>query len=245
MGTKIDDLSKLLSHPFSLLIVGAIISSLIIPYYTKSWQDYQKELEIKSTIISSISKAMSDYVINGRLVQIPGFMDKIDYTQSTIDWEISKSVIKSQIQTYFNDSTIIKNWEDLSFALTEFVSLDSGLSKKNSDFANKLCIRIKHIMNVYEYLNSKNSEFAIKNPLNINFTEYTNCEYVYDKKYSNKYFVYKLGYINWNILVHKELLVDFSKQREYLSNWIILEKMFDNEKNVLSQIILKTPIFVS
>ena len=77
MKWNVENISQILSHPFSLLIVGAIISSLIIPYYTKSWQDYQKELEIKSDIASDISKTMTDYVINGRLVPMQDLWIKL------------------------------------------------------------------------------------------------------------------------------------------------------------------------
>ena len=244
MKWNVENISQILSHPFSLLIVGAIISSLIIPYYTKSWQDYQKELEIKSDIASDISKTMTDYVINGRLVQMPGFMDQIDYTKSTIEWEISKSVIKSRIQSYFNNLQLIKTWDNLTFYLTEFVSLETGLSKKNTDFENKLCIRIKHVMNIYEYLISKNEDFANQNPLNINLTEYNNCKYIYDKQYSDTYFREGKGNINWKILIHKESLNNLRTQQEYLTSWLLLERIFDKEKNNLIILILKTPIFV-
>jgi hypothetical protein len=41
-------ITEALSHPMLLLIVGAIISSLIIPYFTRQWQDHQHELELKN-----------------------------------------------------------------------------------------------------------------------------------------------------------------------------------------------------
>jgi len=47
----------LLSHPLFLLVIGAIISSIIIPVYTNQWQNYQKELEIKSKLAEEISRS--------------------------------------------------------------------------------------------------------------------------------------------------------------------------------------------
>lgn len=46
-----------LQHPLLLLVVGALISSYIIPLYTKAWQDHQKELELKTDLVSEISDA--------------------------------------------------------------------------------------------------------------------------------------------------------------------------------------------
>lgn len=43
-----------------LLIVGAIITSLIIPNFTRQWQDHQKELEVKIALTDEINKATSD-----------------------------------------------------------------------------------------------------------------------------------------------------------------------------------------
>ena len=242
---NINTISKVLSHPILLLVTGAIISSLIIPYYTKSWQDYQKELEIKSEIARSIGTNIADYIISGRLVQMPSFMKEIDVTQTAINWEVSISDIKSQIQSYFNDPRISEEWEKLTFAIREFVSLETGLSENWNDYDHRLCVRIKHIMNTYEYLSSTNINFSNNNPLNINITDFNKCKYIYDKEYPFL-FIINPGKINWNILAHKELLLnDENKQREYLSSWLELERIFENEKNRYINTILQTPIFLT
>jgi hypothetical protein len=57
-----EHLKSALSNPMVLLIVGAIISSFIIPYYTRQWQDHQKELELKTNLSDEINKAIDMYL---------------------------------------------------------------------------------------------------------------------------------------------------------------------------------------
>ena len=45
-----------LSHPLLLLLVGALVSSYLLPLLTQSWQNHQKELELKSALVSQISE---------------------------------------------------------------------------------------------------------------------------------------------------------------------------------------------
>jgi hypothetical protein len=43
-----------ISNPLVLLIVGAVISGILVPYITRQWQDHQKELELKTELVSRI-----------------------------------------------------------------------------------------------------------------------------------------------------------------------------------------------
>jgi hypothetical protein len=46
-STKSKIINKSLSHPLLLLIIGAVISSILIPQLTNIWQVNEKELDIK------------------------------------------------------------------------------------------------------------------------------------------------------------------------------------------------------
>jgi hypothetical protein len=52
-------LPGLLVHPLLLLIVGALLSSWLIPSITQRWQNHQKELEIKTNLASQISESVT------------------------------------------------------------------------------------------------------------------------------------------------------------------------------------------
>jgi hypothetical protein len=40
-------LEEVLVHPLFLLLIGAGVSSLLIPWFTNKWQDHRKKLEIE------------------------------------------------------------------------------------------------------------------------------------------------------------------------------------------------------
>lgn len=67
MAKKVE-LKNSISHPSVLLIVGAIISSLVIPYFTRQWQDSQKQLELKTALADDINKAVSGSIVSSGLL---------------------------------------------------------------------------------------------------------------------------------------------------------------------------------
>ena len=62
--SMINKIKGFLSSQICLLILGAIISSLIIPWFFQVWQDYQKELEIKTNLIERITEAVTRMIMS-------------------------------------------------------------------------------------------------------------------------------------------------------------------------------------
>jgi hypothetical protein len=233
---------KCLSHPLFLLVVGAIISSIIIPIYTNQWQNYQKELEIKSKLAEEISTSISNKIINSRLVQISGYTENIDYVKSTIDWEISKARISSIIGTYFVDPFVKNQWEELSFLISEFSVLETSLTSNETEYYKKICLRYEHILNIYKYFLNKNQTFAQSNPINMNLTSHNKCSNEEDKLSNNQHANTTLASINWNILLHKELTYESDYQVKYRLNWLLLEKYIQQQKNEVIQLLLSSKL---
>jgi hypothetical protein len=228
---------RFLSHPLFLLVIGAIISSIIIPVYTNQWQNYQKELEIKSKLAEEISTSISNKIINSRLVQIAGY--NIDYAQSTIDWEVSKARISSLIGSYFIDPLIKKQWDELAFLVTEFSFLEGSLSNNETKYQHKLCLRFEHIVNIHKYFLNINKTFVQYNPLNLNFTNDSSCPNSQDHLYLSEHYNTIPGTIDWNILLHKELAHIPEYQVKYRVNWLLLEKTIQQHKNEFIQLLLQ------
>ena len=232
-------IAKALGHPLMLLIIGAIISSLIIPYYTRQWQDYQKELELKTDIAGEISKAISNIIITARLVQNPGFTNQMDFGSASVNWEISKAFIGSKIQSYFPNPQIRQDWKNLSNALTEFVQLNAKISQKDTNYEDKICLRIKHVFNVQKYIIDNDPVFAHDNPNNINKTDLVkyDCKNIESLQFVQGYSNNTDVSIDWNALVHKEL-VQNNQSSGYSSSWLSLEEYIENRKDSLIQKIL-------
>ena len=61
---------ELLKHPLIVLLVGALISGLLIPAFTRRWQNYQKALEIKTQLVSDLSKSIMGIVMATQFAHI-------------------------------------------------------------------------------------------------------------------------------------------------------------------------------
>jgi hypothetical protein len=238
-NSHFNSLKKGASHPVTLLLIGAILSSLIIPYYTRQWQDRQKELELKTNLTNQISKAVEDIIIITRIVQLDS-NTTIDYETSFIDWQLSGATIGSEIQSYFPDTPIRKNWDELSGNITEFVSLDNApLSKEDPKYNYSVCKRIEHVLNIHSYLEHNNS-------ININRTElYTHdCLQTIRMPHTQELAKYSPNVkdIDWNSLVHTEDIDVLSHGVHYGDNWFEIEKQLRYQKDNLIQSILNTPM---
>src|SRR2546423_1428624 len=100
-------LVRALAHPLVLLLVGAAVSSYLIPSFTRRWQDHQKELELKSALASEISRSVTDFVLNVQFVHVRA----ASVTQTQLDaayrtWSLPSAVIESRLGSYFPRSGI-------------------------------------------------------------------------------------------------------------------------------------------
>jgi hypothetical protein len=130
-----------MSHPFLLLVAGTIVSSIIIPDFTRQWQNNQKQLELKTNLADEINKAVSDSIVSSRLG---------DSDNSFRNWLISKEIIHSKIVAYFSNNRITQNWDNLSSAVEEYsyFIVGNGLPQQNhTSYYYDVCNRLAHILN--------------------------------------------------------------------------------------------------
>jgi hypothetical protein len=231
-------IKNVLSHPFVLLVIGAGISGLLVPYITNQWQNHQKELELKTDLASQISKAVANIIIVSRLVQIPAFAyTNLSYANTFEEWEVSKATIGSQIQSYFPKNQIKQEWDNLSSAITEFSALNAPLTQNHtshSDYARKLCARIGHVLNLHVYLDHAYPININRNDLNI-----YGCQDVANQQELEKYSPRSYN-IDWRVLVYK----DKYSSTAYFKNWLTLEKELQDQKDKLIQTVLNAHISV-
>jgi hypothetical protein len=244
----INIIQKVASNPLLLLGFGALVSGLLIPQITNQWQNYQKEIQLKTDLASQISKAVASIIITSRLVQNSNFVGHQDFGNAAKEWEISRATIGSQIQAYFPDVQIKQEWDNLSKAITEFVNLSDNISNDDpnnntlyNEYTGRLCKRIEHTLSVHYYL-------FMNKPMYITDLGNYNCPEIKDNLTTQKYSPVANDGINWNVLIHKELNAnDDTHYNEYSKNWLSLEKDLQERKDKLIQKILKTgtPVFQS
>jgi hypothetical protein len=139
-----ENFRKLMAHPFLLLVAGAIVSSIIIPNFTRQWQDNQKQLELKTTLADDINKAVADPIVSSRLLD--------NSHNSFRNWEISKEVIGSKIQAYFSNNGITQKWDNLSSAVDEYSYFIVNVNfpqQNHSNYYYDVCNRLAHILKIY------------------------------------------------------------------------------------------------
>jgi ABC-type multidrug transport system fused ATPase/permease subunit len=112
------------SSQLGLFILGALITSLLVPWFFQVWQDYQKELEIKTELVGRISEAVTKMVLSTQSVlnmyietdsQKGELINRLNNEYR--EWETSSSVIGSQLKAYFHHTNLSSEWGSLK-ALT-------------------------------------------------------------------------------------------------------------------------------
>ena len=139
-------LKEWIAHPLFLLLVGALISSYLIPSWTRRWQDHQKELELKVALIREINDSIMNMIMRIEVVEILA-ITKQDKEKEYEDmqsyykkWIVEKEVIGSNIQAFFPDNIQIgRKWTDLTTIVYLLEALSEvGNGEKNETRKNKL-----------------------------------------------------------------------------------------------------------
>jgi hypothetical protein len=133
------ELKKWLAHPLCLLIIGALISSYLIPSWTRRWQDHQKELELKVDLMREISESLMGMIVRIETVEsvaegnkakyvaskgddpnliknlAQGYTKQVEEMQSYfLEWMVKRDIIGANIRAFFPDkSELVLKWEDL------------------------------------------------------------------------------------------------------------------------------------
>lgn len=134
---------ELLQHPLTVLLVGALLSGLLIPAFTQRWQNHQKALEIKTQLVSDLSKSIMGMVMATQFAHIGAKSQKqADFDQAYRDWEIESAVIGTKLQAYFPDTTIPSEWTAFSALVTDFYALEGIAVNERSRYASNLATRL-------------------------------------------------------------------------------------------------------
>lgn len=118
--------SSFLSHPLTLLIIGALISSYLIPNWNQQQQNHQKELDLKSELIAQISESTTNILTDAQFAEFSKPFPKDAYDKADRAWEAKDSIIQSKIKLYFLESTLLDRWKMHSSLVSDFHAL-SGI----------------------------------------------------------------------------------------------------------------------
>lgn len=140
-----EDSKNILSHPLFLLFVGAIISGIFIPWFARRWQYKQKELELKTEIVSDITESMMKTIMTVSLFktlpdqEVESMSDKNpqeELYKIYKDWEVRGCMIGTKLHSYFPEKKKGKNlrakWDEFQKKLSKFYMDNKDINKKKS-----------------------------------------------------------------------------------------------------------------
>jgi hypothetical protein len=122
--STVDTLYAISTNPLVLLFVGAGMSGILVPYFTRRWQDRQEELKLKQELVSDLSHAITKIL---RAVESTEDKSKKieEFKKARDDWFLKIPDIGSQIHTYFYKSkkNIRGFWENYKHVIEEYCDL--------------------------------------------------------------------------------------------------------------------------
>ena len=161
-----------LSHPLVVLFVGAIITGLLIPWLTRQWQNRQKELELKTEIVSGISESTVNLLTCVGAVRVlrtwlpqnapddkaPPRAEKIRrrydeawdvMNRAYHEYEVKSAVILTKLKAYLPETEIPSKWVDFSYIVKGFYALE-GIHdvQKHRQFKDELREKLSGLLNL-------------------------------------------------------------------------------------------------
>lgn len=126
---------SILRHPLTLLVAGAILSGLVIPWLTRQWQYRQKSLEIRTALLAEISEAVMEFMMAVQFVHLgkqnrsssSGLVrpeEQAEFDSAYKAWEVKSAIIGTKLQAYFPRSVIPENWTKFADTVTRFYALE-------------------------------------------------------------------------------------------------------------------------
>ncbi len=121
-----------LSHPLLLLLIGALVSSYLIPMLTRGWQNHQKQLELKTVLVTQISEEVTDFLMAVQFAEMGSTsQSQENYEMAYRAWETDSAKLGALLSAYFPQATISENWRVFSEVVTDFYAL-SGTTQPAS-----------------------------------------------------------------------------------------------------------------
>jgi len=118
----LEEISKILAHPFLLLVVGAVITSILIPTFTQRSQDRKKRRELQLDLANRISEVSTLSIA----CAIDIAVGKDERSQEAECMLKAKS-IDVYLWTYFPDSNIADEWSKYNNSFAVFWTLTRHL----------------------------------------------------------------------------------------------------------------------
>lgn len=124
MSGRLARLAKLLAHPLALLAAGALVTSIVVPAITRSWQDHEKELAVKSQLVDDVSAKTSTFLAAIQFARVRGEDENAKavndaYKQFLVDG----AVLASRLSARLRNRSIAARWRSYTHLVEDLYAL--------------------------------------------------------------------------------------------------------------------------
>ncbi len=122
-----------LSHPLVLLFIGAIVTGILVPSFTRGWQNEQTAQATKTKVITDVGDAVStamtqleidmNPVLNSGIAPHGRLNTPQNIAASYNAWTMKKTNVASEVTAYFPSNNIPTHWGNLSGLINNFFLL--------------------------------------------------------------------------------------------------------------------------
>lgn len=111
---------------------------IIVPAFTRQWQDRQRERELKRGLVADIGESATEALKTSQFINLnlfglaageppSGREQQRVFNESQIEWEIKSARIGSQLRAYFPETGLGRTWQEYSETVTKAYQLVSSL----------------------------------------------------------------------------------------------------------------------
>ena len=128
-----DRLYRWLSAPILIAVVVAFLVNFIIPRISEKSENHRRSLEIKTDLVSDISRSATDAIISSRFIAGDVIRKESGvrgqqrfYDAGLREWETKSSELQAHIDAYFPRTALGKEWRGLATAITDLYTLSGS-----------------------------------------------------------------------------------------------------------------------
>ena len=144
LGQYVGRIVKPLSHPFLLLVVGALLTSLLLPSITRRWQDHQRRLDLQDQLVSEITREATKFIVAAHHAHD----QKLSARPAVETWKVESAVIQSRLFGYYPTDInaprgIAGQWSHYVIAANAFHQVALGKQKDRAKNRKLLCSELR------------------------------------------------------------------------------------------------------
>jgi hypothetical protein len=132
---RLKRLSRVLSAPLLITVVGAVLAGYLIPRIASQAEDHRKARDIQTSLVQDMSQSIAQVVLTGQLLATRSIKKENANGQATFNdalltWEVDKATIRARLEAYFAKAKVTGQslpdaWGDYSGAVEDLYYLST------------------------------------------------------------------------------------------------------------------------